>query len=835
MKDKSLILNRISKDTYIGSLKKQNNENISFAELNNFQVINNYNFIQSGYNSELNYLRKTLSQINMLPEDSRLIVRNKNRLIRNKQFHNIFSIILEHYGYRIEYSSDYSESIEQAQNYSKVLSKENTRNLPYGYITTGKQIKKTKSKVKLQNIKIILSYGSNDHTLKQISEMTKLKQKEIEDMIKEERYTGKYTIQGKSFQGFIDQQTYDNNVYALQNNVKRDIPKKQKKDSSKVLCVSCLQNYTWNLDYLKPTCKCNKMISKSHFDNTYSNIRTIYYKKQIVQMTIKYLMKECKTSKSQIKGLVDSVITDLYIQIEKGIDNNFLLNKIDQHSVVYVYDSKKIDIHHNILTENEIDGYHIDKSSEFTIYDQKFRNQVIKVANQLGFLLQDYYKSLDAQKLSKQLYSNLITIDSEIPILDQDKDIYGDVSSSKIQIQKQMQERSIILAPAGSGKSKLINSYANYFIKSNSDNSNILYLSFSRDVNDNFKNRDVTCKTFHKFAIELLDDFYLHEYSYHNTKTLPIHSIRKNYPKDIINNALEVLDYHFNTGINIKKVAIMKGYKTTVDKICNQILTFVKKENCMLLSQCLYEAVSLLTKDEKLRNSIKNKYDLILLDEAQDLNEMQYRLLKLIFNGKIVAVADPFQSIYQFIGSSSTYLFKMYKQFNIQKVFYLNENYRSSQSVIDFTNHFMKSLPSLNYKEMIPIKSITGKVEEICIDMNDLLQTVNNIKANYKEDQITVLSFKNKTLENLKNDSNQEVEYQDDEFYDFQDQVFNMEDGSQYSTIHRFKGLQKKTIIMIIDRNQFNTIEQKYNLFYTAFTRAQQNLYIIKIKTNWKK
>lgn len=36
MKDKSLILNRISKDTYIGSLKKQNNENISFAELNNF-------------------------------------------------------------------------------------------------------------------------------------------------------------------------------------------------------------------------------------------------------------------------------------------------------------------------------------------------------------------------------------------------------------------------------------------------------------------------------------------------------------------------------------------------------------------------------------------------------------------------------------------------------------------------------------------------------------------------------------------------------------------------------------------------------------------------------
>lgn len=88
-------------------------------------------------------------------------------------------------------------------------------------------------------------------------------------------------------------------------------------------------------------------------------------------------------------------------------------------------------------------------------------------------------------------------------------------------------------------------------------------------MNDNFKNRDVTCKTFHKFAIELLDEIFLQEYSYHNTKTLPIHSIRKNYPKDIINNALEVLDYHFNTGINIKKVAIMKGYKTTVDKICN--------------------------------------------------------------------------------------------------------------------------------------------------------------------------------------------------------------------------------------------------------------------------
>lgn len=100
----------------------------------------------------------------------------------------------------------------------------------------------------------------------------------------------------------------------------------------------------------------------------------------------------------------------------------------------------------------------------------------------------------------------------------------------------------------------------------------------------------------------------------------------------------------------------------------------------------LLKTVNLFKKNKHLLDYYQNKYQYFLVDEFQDTNHVQYLLTKFLAekSKNITVVGDFSQSIYSWRGADITNLEKFEKDFKGTKTFYLEENYRSTQKILDF-------------------------------------------------------------------------------------------------------------------------------------------------------
>lgn len=100
----------------------------------------------------------------------------------------------------------------------------------------------------------------------------------------------------------------------------------------------------------------------------------------------------------------------------------------------------------------------------------------------------------------------------------------------------------------------------------------------------------------------------------------------------------------------------------------------------------LIKTVYLLQKNDDVLNYYHGKYKYFLVDEFQDTNYVQYLLTKLLAeqSKNITVVGDFSQSIYSWRGADITNLKKFEKDFKNTKTFYLEKNYRSTQNILDF-------------------------------------------------------------------------------------------------------------------------------------------------------
>jgi DNA helicase-2/ATP-dependent DNA helicase PcrA len=100
----------------------------------------------------------------------------------------------------------------------------------------------------------------------------------------------------------------------------------------------------------------------------------------------------------------------------------------------------------------------------------------------------------------------------------------------------------------------------------------------------------------------------------------------------------------------------------------------------------LIKSVYLLQKNDDVLDYYHNKYQYFLVDEFQDTNYVQYLLTKLLAekSRNITVVGDFSQSIYSWRGADITNLKKFENDFKGTKTFYLEENYRSTQNILDF-------------------------------------------------------------------------------------------------------------------------------------------------------
>lgn len=114
----------------------------------------------------------------------------------------------------------------------------------------------------------------------------------------------------------------------------------------------------------------------------------------------------------------------------------------------------------------------------------------------------------------------------------------------------------------------------------------------------------------------------------------------------------------------------------------------LRENNALDFDDIIYLTVLLLQENEDIRRYYQNKFRYILVDEYQDTNHMQYLLTSLLAGGyeNICVVGDDDQSIYKFRGATIENILSFEKQYQRSRVIRLEQNYRSTKSILDAAN-----------------------------------------------------------------------------------------------------------------------------------------------------
>ncbi len=249
----------------------------------------------------------------------------------------------------------------------------------------------------------------------------------------------------------------------------------------------------------------------------------------------------------------------------------------------------------------------------------------------------------------------------------------------------------IINAGPGTGKTKTLISRISYLIlEKHVDPSSILAITFTKKAAAEMKERlhqVISGKkmpyisTFHSFAFDIL------------SQEKVIHLVDNRKRKEIIENLLKSNVF---AGINKKDadrtISLYKSssrkrsdsptkFDTVREKFVLDYNKSLKSQNLFDYDDILLEFYELLQIPEKLQ-SLQNRFTYILVDEFQDTNEVQYEIIKKLFNQSLFIIGDPNQSIYSFRGAGKKMFDQVNADFPEACIITLPTNYRSSKHIV---------------------------------------------------------------------------------------------------------------------------------------------------------
>ena len=177
----------------------------------------------------------------------------------------------------------------------------------------------------------------------------------------------------------------------------------------------------------------------------------------------------------------------------------------------------------------------------------------------------------------------------------------------------------------------------------------------------------------------------------------------------------------------------------------------LKSNNAIDFDDIIRLVYELFMNNESVANLYRKSYSLVCIDECQDLNKLQYFLLKSICGNvikNVMMVGDPNQSIYGFNGAASSYMQKDFvTDFNAKEI-KLDENYRCSKSVIDASNTLMDLDVEAGiyvikgHFEIYHAQSEIDEAQFVLNKINELirLKSHNDIEGEITYDKISILA-----------------------------------------------------------------------------------------------
>lgn len=280
----------------------------------------------------------------------------------------------------------------------------------------------------------------------------------------------------------------------------------------------------------------------------------------------------------------------------------------------------------------------------------------------------------------------------------------------------------LIIAGAGTGKTRTLVYRVAYLVESGVKPESILLLAFTRKSAQEMMKRasnvlDERCNrvaggTFHSFSNYILRKYAkLIDYSNNFTvidrgdsesligyivSNLGLHKKERRFPRK--STLLNIISKSINTTFSINEI-LEKGYPQFIEeeseiiKIGKQYSARKKSRNLMDYDDLLTNMVKLLTENENIRRQLSNTYKYVMIDEYQDTNHVQALYASLIASEheNIMVVGDDAQSIYSFRGANFRNIMDFSKIFPKTKIHTIEQNYRSTQPILDLTNQIIEN------------------------------------------------------------------------------------------------------------------------------------------------
>jgi DNA helicase-2/ATP-dependent DNA helicase PcrA len=160
------------------------------------------------------------------------------------------------------------------------------------------------------------------------------------------------------------------------------------------------------------------------------------------------------------------------------------------------------------------------------------------------------------------------------------------------------------------------------------------------------------------------------------------------------------------------KLQAREYIEKVVSTIYSGYESFLKSNNSLDFDDLIFLTVKLLKGHEDVAFYYSNKFKYILVDEYQDINMMQYQLIKLLSEAhkRLTVVGDDDQSIYSFRGASAEFIDKLQEDFSDLRILKLEQNYRSPQEILDTANRLIKHNRSRSNKQLFCDKTISESV-----------------------------------------------------------------------------------------------------------------------------
>jgi len=274
----------------------------------------------------------------------------------------------------------------------------------------------------------------------------------------------------------------------------------------------------------------------------------------------------------------------------------------------------------------------------------------------------------------------------------------------------------LVLAGAGSGKTKVLTTRVAYLIDElGISPDSILAITFTNKAAKEMKERvikmlgpigyQIQISTFHSFGLTILKDHY-DKLGYDKNFTIldsddsltVVKKILKDMDKDPKQYSPKAIRNRISSAKNelMEPEELSKFSNNEIDELVVNVYKKYKNKlrtnNSLDFDDLLMLPITLFRSNPDILKNYQDKFKYVLIDEYQDTNEAQYLLTKMISARykNICVVGDNDQSIYSFRGSNYKNILNFEKDYKDAKVIMLERNYRSTKQILDVANDVIK-------------------------------------------------------------------------------------------------------------------------------------------------